>query len=165
MGYIQLNIEKILQKKTPFIVKQKSSVRIPSGELQQYTKAMLTLAECLREARSLQIFNGSSECTLSNFLRDASTVLSLTPPEHVGTIQSVLANRLQGKALCAVESLVNPTWEQTIQRLREEFGVKQSFINLRNEAMNISALKIEELHYKLRKILYLMNTKYFLEGS
>lgn len=125
----------------------------------------LTLAECLREARSIPVFNGENEYSLNNFLRDIRTVLSLTPGEYAETIQCVLANRLQGKALRAVESLVNPSWDQTLQRLREEFGIKLSYLHLRNEAMNVGAANIQELHTKLRNILQLMNSKYYLEGA
>ncbi|KNC24800.1 hypothetical protein FF38_00993 [Lucilia cuprina] len=122
----------------------------------------LTLIEGLREARSLPPFSGSTEYALTSYLRDVNTVLSLVGEEHKATIRSVLANRLQGKALKAIETLVVPTWEQIIAKLREEFGVRESFLGLRNQAMNVVALIVEELHHKLSEILNLMNTKYSL---
>lgn len=122
----------------------------------------LSLAEGLREARNLPPFNGSSEYALTNYLRDVNIVLSLVSDENKPIIKSILANRLQGQALKAIQSLASPTWEQIIVKLREEFGVKQSFFSLRNDAMNINALTIEELHQKLDEILNLMNTKYSL---
>ncbi|KAI8116176.1 hypothetical protein CVS40_11709 [Lucilia cuprina] len=109
----------------------------------------LTLIEGLREARSLPPFSGSTEYALTSYLRDVNTVLSLVGEEHKATIRSVLANRLQGKALKAIETLVVPTWEQIIAKLREEFGVRESFLGLRNQAMNVAALSVEELHHKL----------------
>lgn len=127
----------------------------------------LTLIEGLREARSLPSFGGSSDYALTSYLRDVNTVLSLVSEGDKTVIKSVLANRLQGKALRAVETLMNPTWEQIIAKLREEFGVKESFLGLRNQAMNVVAIGIEELHHKLGEILNLMNTKYSLnpEGN
>lgn len=122
----------------------------------------LTLAEGLREARSLPPFSGSSEYALTSYLRDINTVLSLVAEENKPIIRSILANRLQGKALKAIETLVEPTWEQIVAKLREEFGVKESFLGLRNQAMNVVALNVEELHYKLDEILNLMNTKFSL---
>ncbi|XP_039968904.1 uncharacterized protein LOC120780711 [Bactrocera tryoni] len=50
----------------------------------------LTLAESLREARSLPAFTGENEYTLSNYLQDVSTVLQLTATEHHDTLQTVL---------------------------------------------------------------------------
>lgn len=57
---------------------------------------------------------------------------------------------------------MNPTWDQVIAILREEFGVKDSFLNLKNQAMNVVASSVQELHHKLSDILNLMNTKYSL---
>ncbi|XP_036319240.1 uncharacterized protein LOC118733784 [Rhagoletis pomonella] len=125
----------------------------------------LTLAESLREARSLPAFNGTSEYSLSNYLRDVATVQQLTPAEHQATLQQVLSNRLQGKALSAVETLVNPSWEVLLNKLKEEFGIKRTYFNLRSDAMNVDAKNIEELHQKLREILSNMNTKYSLEPN
>ena len=124
----------------------------------------LTLAESLCEARNLPAFNGTYDYTLSNYLRDVTTVLGLTSAEHKNTIRSVLSNRLQGKALLAVETLMDPTWEAIIQKLKEEFGVKRGFFNLRSDALNVDARNIE-LNYKLSNILCLMNTKYILEPN
>ncbi|KAI8116232.1 hypothetical protein FF38_09677 [Lucilia cuprina] len=122
----------------------------------------LTLIDGLREARSLLPFSGSTEYALTSYLCDVNTVLSLVGKEHNATIRSVLVNRLQGKALKAIDTLVVPTWEQIIAKLREEFGVKESFLGLRNQAMNVVTLSVEELHHKLSEILNLMNTKYSL---
>lgn len=52
-----------------------------------------------------------------------------------------------------------------LNKLKEEFGVKSTFLNLRNEAMNVRATNIEDLHSKLGGILQSMNTKYILEGE
>ena len=87
----------------------------------------LTLTESLCKARNLPAFNGTGNYTLSNYLRDVTTILGLTPVEHQDTIRSVLCNRLQGKALRAVETLTDSTWEAILQKLKEEFGVKRIF--------------------------------------
>lgn len=122
----------------------------------------LSLAEGLREARSIPTFSGTSDYALTSYLRDVSSVLSLVSDADKPTVRVVLANRLQGKALRAVETLVTPSWDQILAKLKEEFGVRESFLNLRNQAMDVVALSIEELHHKLNEILSLMNTKYYL---
>lgn len=122
----------------------------------------LTLSEGLREARNLPPFNGSSDYALTNYIRDVNTILSLVAEEIKPTIKSVLANRLQGRALKSIETLLNPTWEQILIKLTEEFGVKESFFKLRTDAMNVSAANHDELVGKLTHALNLMNTKYNL---
>lgn len=123
----------------------------------------LTLAESLRKAGSLPIFNGNDEYTLSNFLRDLQTMLELTPAEHTAILQRVLINRVQGKALSVLESLINPTWDQILHKLREEFGVKRSFYNIRCDALNIRVSNYEELYENLNNILSDMNKIYCLQ--
>ena len=54
----------------------------------------LILADSLCEARNLPAFNGTGDYRLSNYLRDVTTVLGLTPAEHKNTIRSELSNRL-----------------------------------------------------------------------
>lgn len=122
----------------------------------------LSLSECLREARSVPVFNGNSEYTLSNYLRDVNSVLHITPEEHHLVIKTILINKLQGRALRSVETLLNPSWEEILRKLKEDLGIKKSFFQLRTEALNTKASNIEELHYKLRKILAEMNTKFNL---
>lgn len=123
----------------------------------------LTLCECLREARRIPNFNGEDNYTLQNYLRDVSTILSLSPEDHQATVKIILANKLQGKALRAVDCLTDPTWDNIIQKLRREFGVNKTYFHLREEALNIRVSNIEELHNKLETILNTMNTKYSLE--
>lgn len=122
----------------------------------------LTLSEELREARNLPAFNGSSDYALTNYIRDVNTILSLVAEDIKPTIKAVLANRLQGQALKCIETLVNPTWQQILTKLTEEFGVKESFFKLRTDAMNVSAVNHDELVQKLIYTLNLMNTKYNL---
>lgn len=122
----------------------------------------LSLSEGLKEARNIPIFNGTNEYQISNFLRDVNIVLSLVQAEHKALITSILANRLQGKALQAVETLRDPSWEQIIDKLKQEFGVKASFFRLRNDALNVSAENIDDLHTKLLDILNKLNRKYNL---
>lgn len=50
----------------------------------------------------------------------------------------------------------------TIREFREEFGVKESFLGLRNQSMKVVPLNVEKLHSKLDEILNLMNSKYSL---
>lgn len=122
----------------------------------------LTVSEALREARSIPVFNCTNEYQLPNYLRDVNIVLSLVPNENRTFITTVLANRLQGQALHAVETLREPTWDQIIIKLKQEFGVKESFFKLRNDALNVSSVNIGELHAKLLDILNKMNRKYNL---
>lgn len=122
----------------------------------------LSLSEGLKEARNIPVFNGTNEYQLPNYLRDVNIILSLVQADHKILITSILANRLQGKALHAVETLREPTWEQIIAKLKQEFGVKESFFKLRNDALNVSPETMEELHFKLLEILNKMNRKYNL---
>lgn len=122
----------------------------------------LSLSEGLKEARNIPTFNGTNEYQLTNYLRDVNIIISLMNEEHKPIITSILVNRLQGKALQAVETLLQPTWEQILDKLREEFGVKESFYKLRTDALNVSANNIDELHNKLLEILNKMNKKYSL---
>ena len=120
----------------------------------------LTLSESLREARSLPVFNGTNDYSLANFMNDNNTVLDLTPPEYEGVLQTVLTNRIQGKALQVCQTLVNPGYNVIIDKLREEFGIKRSFFNLRCDAMDVIASNLDDLHCKLNNILSQMNFKY-----
>jgi len=65
----------------------------------------LNLTGCLREARSLPVFSGTDSYSLANFIRDVNSVLLLTAKEYKPLIQTILANRLQGKVMSAVETL------------------------------------------------------------
>lgn len=125
--------------------------------------AQLGLTDCLREARSLPVFDGESKYSLQNYLRDVTTVLSLTEDSNKAIVQTILANKIQGRALNAVETLTEPTWTNILNKLRQEFGVKESYFSIREEAMNLNFNNIEELHYKLDQCLNKMNTKYSLE--
>lgn len=125
----------------------------------------LSLAEALREARSIPFFDGKSEYSLTHFLRDGATILSLTNDEEKFIISKVLCNKLKGRALHVIQQLYEPSFEGIINKLKEEFGIKSTFLNLRNEAMNIRAIDVKDLHSKLGAILLSMNTKYYLEGE
>lgn len=119
----------------------------------------LSLTDALREASSLPAFTGNDQYGIENFLRDIRTILEITPAEHHPTIKVILANKVQGKALDTINSLQETSWDNILNKLREEFGVKQTFFNLRKQAMDVSAFNLEELHYKLIKILGIMNKK------
>ncbi|XP_036342681.1 uncharacterized protein LOC118751963 [Rhagoletis pomonella] len=125
----------------------------------------LTLAEALREARSIPFFDGQSEYTITHYLRDVTTILSLTNVQEQQIISKVLCNKLKGRALHVIQQLNEPSFDDILTKLKEEFGVKSTFLSLRNDAMNVRALNIEDLHNKLGTVLQNMNTKYILEGA
>lgn len=84
----------------------------------------LSLAEALREGRSIPYFYGQSEYTTTHFLREASTTLSLVSEEGKRTISKVLCNKSKGRAMHVTQQLNDPTFDDILHILKEEFGVK-----------------------------------------
>lgn len=125
----------------------------------------LPLAECLREARSIPCFNGTDDYTLLSYLRDVNLILALTSEDERPIIERVLSNKLRGKALRLIELLPNATFGQMLEKLKEELGVPNTFMNLRIEAMKVKANNKEQLYNKLSSILNKMYCKYFIEGE
>ena len=101
----------------------------------------LTLMKGLRKARSLPPFSVTTEYALTSYLCD---VLSLVGEQHKATIRSVLANRLQGKALKSIETLVDPTWDQNNAIFSININQSSIFeIYLSSLSLNIKTLLIQ----------------------
>lgn len=124
-----------------FILKKYESFNdIPMKETQLHygwLKTWKRLGICLLSP--LKMVNGY---TLSKLLRDVNCVLSLAAEENQHIVKSVLLNKIQGNALQNRKAMENPTWEQIQVKLKIEFGLKESYFNLRINVLTVSANNI-----------------------
>ena len=126
------------------------------GQQQEQVFTMST-ADLIKDASRLREFRGNNDYALSSFLREVNTILTLfntNPAAKLYVYQ-------QGQALDVVRTLgVNSTWEQIKAALISNFGVKETYHQLYQQAFSARNTNVRDFFFTLRKILDKLNEKY-----
>lgn len=124
----------------------------------------LSLNDVLKDAQRINEFRGDDSYALTSFLREVETLFALvqTHPDVQNYIyQRVVLNKLQGEALHVTRTLgLNPNWEETKEALINNFGVKETYHQLYQEAFAAKNIGIDNYYKCLRSILCKINEKY-----
>lgn len=124
----------------------------------------LSINEVLKDAQRIHEYRGDDTYALTSFLREVETVFLLvqSQPDVKNYIyQRVILNKLQGEALHVVRTLgTNPCWEEVKEALISNFGVKESYHQLYQEAFAAKNYGIVLYYNCLRNILCKINEKY-----
>lgn len=124
----------------------------------------LSMNDLLKDAHRIHEFRGNDEYALTSFLREVDTLFLLVqgqPDVKQYIYQRIIINKIQGEALHVLRTLgANPNWEETKQALISNFGVKQSYHQLYQEAFEAKNNCIVSYYKYLRDILCKINEKY-----
>lgn len=124
----------------------------------------LSLNDVLKDAHRINVFRGDDSYALTSFLREVETVFALVESQQdvkQYIYQRVILNKLQGEALHVLRTLgSNPNWEATKEALISNFGVKETYHQLYQEAFSARNNGISNYFNFLRNILCKLNEKY-----
>lgn len=125
---------------------------------------MLSTNDVLKDAQRIHEFRGDDAYALSSFLREVETVFTLVqsnPDVKEYIYQRVVLNKLQGEALHILRTLgLNPTWEEVKEALISNFGVRESYHQLFQDAFAARNSNIVNYYNFLRDILCKINEKF-----
>lgn len=125
---------------------------------------VLSVNDVLKDAQRISEFRGDNSYALSSFLREVDTVLSLIESNAEASnyiFNRIILNKLQGEALHVIRSLgPNPIWNETKKALIQNFGVRESFHQLFQEAFGAKNNGIVSYYTHLLSILCKINEKY-----
>lgn len=124
----------------------------------------LSMNDILKDAQRIHEFRGDDVYALSSFLREVDTILSLIQSDEGAreyVYRRIVLNKIQGEALHVVRTLgSNPDWKETKMALINNFGVRDSYHQLYQEAFGAHNSNIVNYYKKLRSILCKLNEKY-----
>lgn len=124
----------------------------------------LSINDVLKDAQRIHEFRGDDSFALTSFLREVDTVLELVQSDLGASeyiYKRIILNKLQGEALHVLRTLgPNPAWSETKRALIENFGVKQSYHQLYQEAFGAKNYGIINYYSHLLSILCKINEKY-----
>lgn len=126
----------------------------------------LSFGDILKDAHHIHEYRGDHSRALSSFIREVEMILSLLPPTTTAgayVFRRVILNKIQGGALHVVRTIENsePSWDDIKRILIRNFGVKESYNQLYQEAFMLSNNNnITEYFKSLRSIMCKVNEKY-----
>lgn len=125
---------------------------------------ILTTDVILMDAQRIHKFSGNGNYALSSFLREVETVISYLQSDAKATQyvqQKIVLKKLEGEALRIAETLgPKPSWEATKSALISNFGVKQTYQQLFQDALAAKNDDIVSYLNYLKHILNRINEKY-----
>lgn len=128
---------------------------------------VLTTDIILEDAERITIFRGDGNYALTSFIREVETVLIFLesqPDVKSYVFKRIVLNKIQGEALNVLRSLgPNPSWGETKNVLISNFGVKESYMQLYQQAFAAKNVNIVTYYNYLRDILDKINEKYDCE--
>lgn len=148
------------------LVKLKKLLKKIKLIIEKTTNMAFTLStnEVLKDAQRIHEFRGDKTFALTSFLREVDTIFLLVqsnPNAKEYIYQRIILNKLQGEALDVVRTLgINPKWEDTKEALIANFGVKETYHQLYQEAFSARNYCIVSYFKYLREILCKLNEKY-----
>lgn len=124
----------------------------------------LSMNEVLKDAQRINEFRGDDTFALTSFLREVETIFDLVetvPDAKAYIFKRVILNKVQGEALHVLRTLgLNPTWEELKATLISNFGVKETYHQLYQEAFAQKNNGIVSYFKSLSNILCKINEKY-----
>lgn len=124
----------------------------------------LSMNELLKDAQRIREFRGDDTYALTSFIREVETIFAISqsnPEAREYVYQRVVLNKIQGEALHVLRTLgLQPSWEETREALISNFGVKESYHQLYQEAFAAKNVGITNYYKRLREILCKINEKY-----
>ncbi|XP_055374910.1 uncharacterized protein MAL13P1.304-like [Condylostylus longicornis] len=127
----------------------------------------LTVSDLLRDATRIHEFRGGDDYALSSFLREVDTILPLfnsNPDLKQYVFQRTIINKIPEPDLEVIRTLgPDATWDNMKEILVNNFGVKETYHQLYQEALSIkvqSVSSVSEVFNKLKVILGKLNEKY-----
>lgn len=126
----------------------------------------LSFGDILKDAHHIHEYRGDNSRALSSFIREVDMIFSLLPPTSpagVYVFRRVILNKVQGEALHVVRTIENsePSWNDIKTILIRNFGIKESYNQLYQEAFMLSNKNnITEYFKSLRSIMCKINEKY-----
>lgn len=125
---------------------------------------VISVNDVLKDAQRINVFRGDNTFALTSFLREVDTILGLVQNDAGAReyiYKRVVLNKLQGEALHVLRSLgPNPVWSETKKALIQNFGVKESYHQLYQEAFGAKNHGISNYYSLLLSILCKINEKY-----
>lgn len=129
----------------------------------------LSMNDILKDAQRIHEYRGDDSYALTSFLREVESVFALVDSNDdvkKYIYQRVILNKLQGEALHVMRTLgPNPTWGDVKEALICNFGVKESYHQLYQEAFEARNFNIENYYNKLVSILCKINEKYEYDNN
>lgn len=120
--------------------------------------------DILKDAQRIHEFRGDDVYALSSFLREVDTIFSIIQSDDGAreyVYSRIVLNKIQGEALHVLRTLgSNPDWKETKVALISNFGVRESYHQLYQEAFGAHNSNIVNYYKKLRSILCKLNEKY-----
>lgn len=124
----------------------------------------LSINDILKDAQRVHEFRGDESYALTSFLREVDTIFSIIQSNldvQNYIYKRVILNKLQGEALHVIRTLgPDPSWLEVKTSLISNFGVKESYHQLYQDAFSIKNFGIENYYKNLRQILCKLNEKY-----
>lgn len=128
------------------------------------TQFSLSINDILKDAQRINEYRGDDTFALTSFLREVDTVFLLVqsqPDAKEYIYQRIILNKLQGEALHVIRTLgTNASWEETKEALISNFGVKETYHQLYQEAFAEKNHGIINYYKHLRNILCKINEKF-----
>ncbi|CAD7078618.1 unnamed protein product [Hermetia illucens] len=126
----------------------------------------LTFSEVIREARAVQPYTGEDGFQLYDYINEVENVVRLAVEgpqrEHVAQI---LMSKIQGKAAAVVRRLNDRNWENMKVLLTNTFGVKETYLQIKEDADRIQSKSAKEIFEHLQFNLDKLNLKYKLDNN
>ncbi|CAD7087817.1 unnamed protein product [Hermetia illucens] len=126
----------------------------------------LTFSEVIREARAVQPYTGKDGFQLYDYINEVENVVRLAvegpQKEHVAQI---LMSKIQGKAAAVVRRLNDRNWENMKVLLTNTFGVKETYLQIKEDADRIQSKSAKEIFEHLQSNLDKLNLKYKLDNN
>lgn len=128
------------------------------------TTLELSMNQVLKDAERVHEYRGDDTYALTSFLREVDTIFELIqsfPDAKNYIYKRVILNKLQGQALCVLRGLgPNANWEETKAALISNFGVKETYHQLYQDAFALKNTGIVKYFSNLRDILSKLNEKF-----
>lgn len=125
----------------------------------------LSFGDILKDGHHIHEYRGDNSRALSSFIREVEMIFSLLPPTSTAgdyVLRRVILHKMQGAALHVVRTIENsePSWDDIKTILIRNFGVKESYNKLYQEAFMLSNKNdITEYFKSLRSIMCKINKK------
>lgn len=129
----------------------------------------LTIKDLVKDAQRIREFRGDGSYALTSFIREVDTLLPLLA-SNVNiknyVYQRIIVNKIQGPALDAIRTLgPNARWQDIKDSLVANFGVKETYHNLYQQAFSARCTNVRNYFTILRDILSKLNEKYEYDSN
>lgn len=126
----------------------------------------INVKDLINDARSVPSFRGDDTFELTNFINEVEAILNSTQDANAKKyLQNILTSKIQGPAAVAIRRIQDNTWDSIKNQLKKSFGVRESYLRLKEEADSIKFHTVSQIYSDLSKILDKLNLKYKLDDS